>query len=511
MSFLTMNTNTNTNTNTNKKVSFIIISILFSILLVSSLLIILYKSFLIGIVLFGIFILTCVVICFFIISGIKKTLITLFFFTLAFNIEFPLYPFNGGYSLSHPGGLRGALVINHFYIILLGLILLFFKDFIKKHFISRKHLFSLEIILFILFTLSSIISLFFADNKAAALYIVVRLIFMMFLLFILLKYSFSNIIEIFFKGIILLLPIQFIIGITQYITGKPVGLRILGESKNPFRADTVYGAAERGLSGTLGHPGILGIFIATIIPFLVLYYLNSEKKTKTNNIIIFLSLLQSTTLITLTNARTSIIIMLFTFLLAFLGAAVIKYRSNEPANKLLWYITIFILLILAFIFLFADEMMARFGNSDLLYQASYRGNLSEISWGIITDNLKNFLIGVGPNNYTDTISKMGDGFAYSQPVHNMYLLLFAEVGAIHALSYVCILLVILIKMISVIIEKGKNAYYALAIVISTINIMLYNFTGWANYNNQNFIFFVIMCALSIKIYEEHKHTRLEKL
>jgi len=359
--------------------------------------------------------------------------------------------------------------------------------------------------------LISIISFFFADNKPAASYTVVRLIFMMLFVFMMLKLTFSSIWDFFLKGVISLLPVQFGIGITQYITGQYVGFRILGESKNPFRAETVFGAAEKGLSGTLGHPGILGAFLTLVMPFLLLYYLNSEKKTKTRSSLVFFSILLCASLIILTNARTSIVIMLATFFLGFVGTSIIRYRADEPANKLLWYLSIFTLAILTFIFVFSDALIERFGDSDLLYQASYRGNLSVISWGIITENFKNFFIGVGPNNYTDTVATMGSGFAYTQPVHNMYLLLFAEGGIFFALCYVGLLGTVLFKMTTVIFQKGKHSYYALAIVISVINIFLYNFTGWANNNNQTFILFVIICIFSIKIYEEHKQTRLGQL
>ncbi|MDM8147830.1 O-antigen ligase family protein [Priestia megaterium] len=493
------------------KTVLILFSVLISIFLGAFLSFVAYKSFLIGVGMFAVILLGSIMLLLLNFSGIKKTLIILFFFTLAFNIEFPLYPFNGGFSASHPGGLRGALVINQFFLILLALFPVFLREVTDKHLASHRQLSSLEIVLFVSFTLVSIISFFFADNKPAASYTVVRLIFMTLFVFMMLKLNFSSIWDFFLKGVILLLPVQFGIGITQYITGQYAGFRILGESKNPFRAETVFGAAEKGLSGTLGHPGILGAFLTLIMPFLLLYYLNSEKKTKIRSSLVFFSILLCASLIILTNARTSIVIMLATFFLGFVGTAIIRYRTDEPANKLLWYLSIFTLAILTFVFVFSDALIERFGDSDLLYQASYRGNLSVISWSIITDNFKNFFLGVGPNNYTDTVATMGSGFAYTQPVHNMYLLLFAEGGIFFALCYVSLLGTVLFKMTTVIVQKGKHSYYALAVAISIINIFLYNFTGWANNNNQTFILFVIICIFSIKIYEEHKQTRLGQL
>ncbi|MED3823624.1 hypothetical protein P4561_07795 [Priestia flexa] len=465
---------------------------------------VLYKNIIIGISIVAILCMSTVMFLLFLVFGIKKVLLILFFSSMAFNVEFPLYPFGGGYSTNHPGGLRGALVINHFFLIILALSLLSLKRVIKNGLLLKKNDVSLELILFSIFIMTAIISFFFSDNYAAASYVVSRLLFMYLLMTLLLKYEFLDIWNKFLTGIMILLPIQFIIGILQYITEKPIGLRVLGESKNPFREDTVYGAAEKGLSGTLGHPGILGVFVIILIPFLVVYYFSSEKRSSFKNSIVILSILTSVLIVFLTNARTSIAIMFLTFLLAFSGTLLIKYLKNESITKFMLYLFTFSILFIIAIIIFSDSLIERFGGSDLLYQADYRGGLSLISWNIITLNLKNLILGVGPNNYTDTLAGIGTGFAYTQPVHNLYLLLFAEGGILHALCYIALLITIICKMIVVLMQKGSHSYYALAILISILNIAIYNFTGWANYNNQNFILFVVIFVLAVKVYQEHK-------
>jgi len=184
------------------KTVLILFSVLISIFLGAFLSFVAYKSFLIGVGMFAVILLGSIMLLLLNFSGIKKTLIILFFFTLAFNIEFPLYPFNGGFSASHPGGLRGALVVNQFFLILLALSPVFLKEITDKHLASKRQLKSLEIILFVFFTLISIISFFFADNKPAASYTVVRLIFMMLFVFMMLKLTFSSIWDFFLKGVI---------------------------------------------------------------------------------------------------------------------------------------------------------------------------------------------------------------------------------------------------------------------------------------------------------------------
>jgi uncharacterized membrane protein len=58
----------------------------------------------------------------------------------------------------------------------------------------------------------------------------------------------------------------------------------------------------------------------------------------------------------------------------------------------------------------------------------------------------------------------------------------------------------------VVIKKGSYeiAFKALAVLICTVSMILYNFTGWAMYNNQTFAMFTIVCLLSIKIFSTYK-------
>lgn len=126
--------------------------------------------------------------------------------------------------------------------------------------------------------------------------------------------------------------------------------------------------------------------------------------------------------------------------------------------------------------------------------------------------LQLFLFGVGLNNYTDVVNSMGSGFAYSHPVHNIYLLLTTEGGIFQGIAYAVLLIVVLTKMLTVMRFSKSIKYqrYALVVFSSLFTLSIYNFTGWAAYHNQNYIMFTLLIGFSILIYKEYRLERKAK-
>ncbi|MDF9475234.1 MULTISPECIES: O-antigen ligase [Bacillus cereus group] len=483
-----------------------ILSIIISCFIAFLTSILIYKNVLIGsaTALLIVFTIMIFLVCLFI--GVQKTMLFLLFVTLAFNIELPLVSFQNGYSAQHPGGLRAALVINQFFLIILFWLIASIKKNQKMSTIQEiNYRKSIELVLYIIFVITGIISLLFSYSKIAAVYPVERLLFMLILILLCSKIELTLLWDIFLKAMLVLVPVQFFIGFIQYLTGEPVGLRILGESKNPFRADTVFGLQERGMSGTLGHPGILGIFSTVLLPILLVSFFNINKKRFVMRILLLITIVLNILTIMLTNARTSMAIMAVLIILIFIGGMFIRRNRGLSNKNMILMICCLGLIFLGVLYSMLDKLIERFSGSDFLYQFEYRNGLGDLSMSVLGESFKNFIIGVGPNNYTDVLSKMGTGFAYTQPVHNMYLLMLVEGGIFHFLSYVGLIIAIIFKMLAVIKHGAYDyAFKALGVLSATLGMAVYNFTGWAMYNNQAFIFFTVLCIFSMKIHSESK-------
>ncbi|WP_077623338.1 O-antigen ligase family protein [Sediminibacillus massiliensis] len=440
--------------------------------------------------------------------GLIPVLGLLLFLTLSFNIEVPLISQGEyGYSANHPTGLRAAVVINQFYVII---IVWFLASLLSRKFHSSNNEFkiTLEFILFALMGIFGLVSLLLGENKLASFYPLLRLFFIL-----LLFYSFSTLsLEKIWKSLIssavFIVIFQFLIGVIQIFTGRAVGLEILGESSEPFRATSLVSISERGMSGTLEHPGVLGLFIVLVFTFIFSSYLNLSNS---NNMIILFTIFLSLSTVILTNARTSMVLLLANFLILIIGSLYIRKRNGYPVKRLYYTIATGFIALTACIIIAFDSLYNRFGDSDFIYQIYYRSYLSQMSLDIFTDNLKTIFFGIGLNNYTDVVSKLGEGFEYSNPVHNLYLLNLVEGGILFFLAYLLLLMTVIFKMITVIFKGNfKHAIMALCVLSFMAVLCVYNFTGWSGYKNQTFIFFAINCIVSSKIYWEFKNNWSEK-
>lgn len=442
--------------------------------------------------------------------GLTAFLIYSYLAFLAFNVEYPLI-FIGDYGFSneHPGGLRAAIVVNHFFILITSIFLI---GILKKE--KYEIPLNIEITLWAILIFIGSISLFFADNHYAVFYPLIRNISILLFLVVFSNFKLDYLWDSFKKSLIyFLIPFQFFIGLYQYIFVEPLGLRFLGESNNPFRSTIVVAESQHGMSGTFGHPGIFGLFFIMIMSFILNDLLNKNKEaTKRERTFTFISFVMGVSLILMTDSRASIALFAFISLILIVLNLYINKKMKKGLFKILMISASLVMIITTVLALRAEELIERFLGSDLLYQVSYRGGLNEISLDILTQHVGTFLFGVGLNNYTDVVQKMGSGFAYSHPVHNFYLLLTAEGGISQGLIYSGLIAIIIIKM-GIVIKKSKDLQLirkAIVVLTSILALALYNFTGWAAYHNQNYYLFAFLLVLSILITRNYRAERKRK-
>ncbi|MFA5130817.1 MAG: O-antigen ligase family protein [Patescibacteria group bacterium] len=266
---------------------------------------------------------------------------------------------------------------------------------------------------------------------------------------------------------------QAILGIYQFLTQTSFAFKYLGmAAHNPSTLGTAVIETANGrwlrAYGGLDHPNILGGFLAIAL-ILAAYLLAKKKMLNTRRQVwssIFLFIFYFITLYALffTFSRSAWLALAAGFL-ALLIALIV--------NKDKWILGRFIALIFFSAALigiaaapFQELLMVRIDATTRLEQKSITERTSYIFQA--RDLLqKNFLTGVGIGNYSTAVAVADQNkepaWEY-QPVHNVFLLLWAEGGLFSFLSFL-IFLFFLIK-------NGRREIYAFAILAPLLILML---------------------------------------
>lgn len=314
----------------------------------------------------------------------------------------------------------------------------------------------------------------FSIDKQASICEIIRLCNMIILSIAITKIFDLEVYESFVKGIEHVVLFELFLGIAQIIKGGSVGLSFLGETGG-FRGGVE--GLEKGMSGTLQHPGTLAIFSVFCLCILLS---SNELKSRKKYIIACVFI------IILTFARTSIALML----VVLFGYFVINiYKGNisfRLTYKKVILGTFLILVIGCTVFLAKDELnvvVDRFTNSDFSEQAGNRNEHVKVALYVYKNGNQ---WAYGPNNYTVTIKNKfpaqyrAKNFYYRYPVHNLYALYLVELGVLGLSIYILLYLGNIFRMLKVINkEKRRSINIITLIAIWTLCMLFYNFTGWS--------------------------------
>jgi len=219
------------------------------------------------------------------------------------------------------------------------------------------------------------------------------------------------------------LLLESLIACAQYATGSALGLSALGASRELVVVELGHAEVSR-VVGTLGHPNPLGRYLAAVLPLVFALNLAAVQwRWWTRMVITGASLLGAIALV-LTFSRSA---WLGTGLACvFLLVSVLFQRRMRvrPTPVLFGAVAIVVVMML-----FGPLIASRLLEYDEGTAAS-RIPQMRVAWSMITSHP---VLGVGLKNYTvvmreyDTTSE-GMSFRYYHRVHNMYLLVAAEVG-----------------------------------------------------------------------------------
>lgn len=375
------------------------------------------------------------------------------------------------------------LTISNFSQIRCSLLFQYFKNFLN-HSILNISIF--------LFTLWSILSIIWAPDKSLAVSFSLKLILGITLFFIISQSKKFRQINI--KKIIVVFlisaTIQGILGIWQFTEQKTFSNKWLGTTSHIIwqgGTSVLQNKSGRWLRayGGLEHPNILAgyLLIALFFSF-CLYLLSINKSVFYKKILFYFSITIIFFAFLITFSRTAYLAFSIGLFLFFIY--IVSQKKKSLLRKLFFPFLTIILITIFFTTTYSNLLLSRVTSISRLEQKSINDRLLYISEAENQINQHPF-IGVGLNNYTlsvynDDIYKK-PGWQY-QPVHNVFILILAELGLIGLVLFASIIIQLLWH-ISIIFKEPfqkkelPKIFFAIAF-ISLIIIFIFDHWLWTS-------------------------------
>jgi hypothetical protein len=227
----------------------------------------------------------------------------------------------------------------------------------------------------------------------------------------------------------------------QKLSGGLLGLEILGETDEIMTQKLNTGNAAIRVGGTLGHPNELARFLGFVLP--LAFAVMIAEQSKRYRALAGAALLVGGAALVATLSRAAWIGVAAGVSLVFFT----MLARSELRSKALHGLRLVLLLIVPFTLANLGTLIARFTSKD---EGSFatRGPMAQVAMRIIQ---KHPLQGVGFGNYRLWLPRFGDPdhpFTFQAKVHNMYLLIAAEIGIVSLLAFLGILVVVFCRYLS---------------------------------------------------------------
>lgn len=431
-------------------------------------------------------------------NDFEKNLIIIFFFCLPFTIRYIL----NNNLINENRSVPILSAIN-----LLDLLIIAFAILIIIEFRNREKTNITIKYTIILFGVYSVFSVFFALNKNAAIYGLMRNI-KAIIIFIFFAYYFNidKYLNTIIKIIGISINIQLVVALLQILNNGAIGLSFLGESSNVFRSGV--NGFERGASGTFNHPNILAIYCAIMLPLFLFNKISSNKKNIMN---VYFTVITLVTII-ITNSRTAIllsIIIVTTWIISVLK------RENFTVIKKVWIIYgILSIIIVSIVFMpsIYEKIINRIFYSDSISQISGRLEHSSSAFQYIKDRP---WFGFGINNNIDVYKlyypiSYHNEFILQHPIHNTYLLNMVEIGLVGFLIFILFIIqnyIILLKII----RKRKFKYKGIgkSLMLSLIVFCIFYMTDWVGTTERFYYILFLFMGINTNIYISNRNIKLK--
>ncbi|MGW8185467.1 MAG: O-antigen ligase family protein [Candidatus Moraniibacteriota bacterium] len=372
----------------------------------------------------------------------------------------------------------GTIGIYFFEIILFIWILLNLSILKSCH--NKKILYS--VLVFIIYIL---LSIFWSPDKLISLYFLIPLLLggLSFLILQKKMLSFKKFTFVFVFSIFL----QGILGVYQFLNQIIYSNKWLGISEHlawQGGSSVIETSAGRFLRayGGMPHPNILGGFLAIAILLGVGAYLKATEKEKYWKYFLLICIVLNFFSLLVTFSR-SALFSLFLGLFLFLVYYLYNKRLHLIKN-LLFIISIFFLISALFFSLFSELLINRLDVTSRLEKKSINERLLFIKEAqeIITQKP---ILGTGVGNYTPFLLKNNHTpkeVWQFQPVHNIYLLIFAELGIIGFSLFLFIIIFIICDFLESFTKENTNRVIFSIVTISLLFLSLFDHWLWTTHS-----------------------------
>jgi len=351
------------------------------------------------------------------------------------------------------------------WLIVLLFIILYWKQrkfsISNKFSIFRDRIFVFSVFLFIIYCLASA---FWAFDFSIAWQQALRIM-EMFLLFFILSFGLLSKKEI-ARWIILGSVIPIFLGLFQFIFQFTFSNKYLGLTIQPIweaGSSVVVGEFGRLLRayGSFAHPNIFAGYLVIVFLVSILFFGKKEKSTLISYF--FIGLLMLTLFFTFSRAA------LLTIFFLILGFLIYSFINK---NKIINQIAIFSL-VLFFVLLFS---LGSVFQSRILVESVNEIQSIQERVGSVSQALniwsENFWFGVGAGNYIFALHNLNPNFAgwLYQPVHNVCLLMLAELGLVGILLFIFLIITFFVFLSS---RLSKKDFFWLIYAIFCLIILLF--------------------------------------
>ena len=356
--------------------------------------------------------------------------------------------------------------------ILVFLIFLFFIPRFIKYLRNIKREYFL---LFVFFLMSLVIGIATSKNPLAGLFGFIKLLEFLFLgIYVYLSFPFLNK-KIYSSCILTALIFESLLSFLQYLNQGSLGgiFYFLGE--RTFNAQTP-GIANASINGqlvlrpyaTFSHPNVLAAFLMLSMLYLIMF---SPKETYWR-IILSVGLFLGTASLFLTLSRVPIVLWCI-FLLSMLVVLIDnKLKRRKTPVKVIVLSFFFLILSFTYLLLFNNTFVAQRLISTRLTDESFTQRKELLDQSISMFE-KAPVFGIGINNFYNNLNfrQPSTEALLIQPVHNVFSLILSETGIIGILTFICVLLLLVIRLTKQGIRKTK---YLLLMLFAIITLGMFD-------------------------------------
>lgn len=378
---------------------------------------------------------------------------------------------------------------------------IYFKKQLYKYFVKNKNIVLISL-LFIIFTFSSS---FWSLDKELSIYFSVKIFLSICLFFILQITNFNT--KILLLVFISSIFFQSIIGFFQFTIQDTFSFKYLGlQHYNIWQGGTSIITSNSGRwirsYGGESHPNIFASLLLTAILFSIYLYISSQKELKLLNIFLLISISLFTTTILFTFSRN----IWLAFFIGLVFITIFLFLKNKNLFKKI-FIPLILISLTSFtiIFIYKDLFFVRVSHDTLTSHNSLsdRTLYTMHSISLIRENL---FFGTGIGNYTNSIYDLKKNkypIWYYQPVHNIYLLTFSELGLI---GFFLLLSFVAFNLKNIYLQRNKinfSKFIFILILFLLLIISILDHFLWTSHVGLLLIFLIF--GISIKSISPSNH------